>query len=117
MNIAGVAAVLKLLYRRRYFAEHLVFAAHFLAFSYIVTLVIDWPIYALAGFQPGPLQTAVSATTIAIQLIYLFIAQRRFYSSGRVKTAIKTVLLAGGRWALVVVLMGGSLVTAMMMVH
>jgi hypothetical protein len=117
MNIAGVAAVLKLLYRRRYFAEHLVFAAHFLAFSYIVTLVIDWPIYALAGFQPGPLQTAVSATTVAIQLVYLFLAQRRFYSSGRVKTAIKTVLLAGGRWALVVVLMGGSLVTAMMMVH
>jgi hypothetical protein len=117
MNIAGLAVVLKVLYRKRYFAEHLVFAAHFLAFSYMVTLVIDWPIYALAGFQPGPLQKAVSATTIAIQLVYLFIAQRRFYKDAPPSTAMKTVMLWGGRWALVVVLMGGSLVTAMMMVH
>ena len=117
MNIVGLAIVLKVLYRKRYFAEHLVFAAHFLAFSYIVSLVIDWPIYAFAGFQPGPLQKAVSAVTIGIQLVYLFLAQRRFYSNGRAATAIKTVLLAAGRWALVVVLMGGSLITAMMMAH
>jgi hypothetical protein len=117
MNIVGMALVLKVLYRKRYYAEHLVFAAHLLAFSYIVTLVIDWPIYAIAGFQPGPLQKGVSAVTIGIQLVYLFLAQRRFYSNGRGRTAIKTVLLAGGRWALVVVLMTGSLFTAMMMVH
>ena len=117
MNIAGVAVVLKVLYRKRYFAEHLVFAAHFLAFSYIVTLVIDWPIYALAGFQPGLVQKAVSAVTVGIQLVYLFIAQRRFYSGAPAETAIKTVLLAVGRWALIVVLMGGSLFTAMLMVH
>ncbi|HEV7484584.1 MAG TPA: DUF3667 domain-containing protein [Thermoanaerobaculia bacterium] len=117
MNIAGVAVVLKVLYRKRYFAEHLVFAAHCLAFSYIVTLVLDWPVYALAGFQPGLVQKAVSAVTISIQLVYLFIAQRRFYSSGRAQTAIKTVLLAAGRWALIIVLMGGSLFTAMLMIH
>jgi hypothetical protein len=117
MNIAGMALVLKVLYRKRYYAEHLVFAAHLLAFSYIVTLVIDWPIYAIAGFQPGPLQKSVSAATVVIQLVYLFIAQRRFYSNGRAAAAIKTVLLAGGRWALIVLLMGGSLVTAMLMVH
>jgi hypothetical protein len=117
MNIAGVAVVLKVLYRKRYFAEHLVFAAHCLAFSYIVALVVNWPIYALAGFQPGPLQKTVSAVTIGILLVYLFIAQRRFYASGRAQTAIKTVLLAAGRWAVLVVLMGGSLVTAMLMVH
>ena len=117
MNIVGVAMVLKVLHRKRYFAEHLVFAAHFLAFSYIVALVVDWPIYAIAGFQPGPLQKAVSAVTIGILLVYLFIAQRRFYSGGRVRTAFKTVLLAGGRWAVIVVLMSGSLFTAMVMVH
>jgi len=117
MNIAGVAVVLKVLYRKRYFAEHLVFAAHCLAFSYIVSLVFNWPIYAIMGFQPGPLQRTVSAVTIGILLVYLYIAQRRFYSSGRAQTAIKTVLLALGRWALLVLLMGGSLVTAMLMVH
>jgi hypothetical protein len=117
MNIVGVAVVLKVLHRKRYFAEHLVFAAHFLAFSYIVALVVDWPIYAIMGFQPGPLQRAVSAATIGIMLIYLFIAQRRLYSGGGGTTAIKTVLLWGGRLAVGVLLMSGSLITAMLMVR
>ena len=39
------------------------------------------------------------------------------WSSGRAATAIKTVLLAGGRWAVIVVLMSGSLFTALLMVH
>jgi len=117
MNIVGVAVVLKVLHRKRYFAEHLVFAAHFLAFSYIVALVVDWPIYAIMGFQPGPLQRAVSAATIGIMLIYLFIAQRRLYSGGGSTTAIKTVLLWGGRLVVGVLLMSGSLITAMLMVR
>jgi hypothetical protein len=117
MNIAGVAVVLKVLHRKRYFAEHLVFAAHFLAFSYIVALVVDWPVYAISGFHPGPVQRIVAAVTIGILLLYLFIAQRRFYSGGGAPTAIKTVLLWIGRWAVMVVLMGGSLFTAMLMAH
>jgi hypothetical protein len=117
MNIVGVAVVLKVLHRRRYFAEHLVFAAHFLAFSYILALVVDWPIYALAGFQPGPLQKLVSTVTIGTMLVYLFIAQRRFYSGSQASTAIKTVLLWGGRFAVMLVLLGGSLISAMLMVH
>jgi len=117
MNIVGVAVVLKVLHRKRYFAEHLVFAAHFLAFSYILALLVDWPIYAIAGFHPGLLQKGVSAVTIGILLVYLFIAQRRFYPGGTAKTAIKTVLLAGGRWAVNVLLIGGSLFTALVTVH
>jgi hypothetical protein len=118
MNIVGLAVVLKVLHRKRYLAEHLVFAAHMLCFSYLLALVVDWPIYAVAGFHPGPLQRAVLTVTVGIQLVYLFIAQRRFYSGGGVPTAIKTVLLwIVGRWAVMVVLMGGSLFTAMVMVH
>jgi len=117
MNIVGAALVLKVLHRKRYFAEHLVFAAHFLAFSYILALLIDWPIYAIAGFHPGLLQKGVSAITIGILLVYLFIAQRRFYAGGTAKTAIKTVLLASGRWAVNVLLIGGSLFTALVTVH
>lgn len=77
LNILGVALVLKLLHPRGYLVQHLVFAAHFLAFSYIVMLAVSWPVYAAAGFQPGPLQTFVSGITIAILLVYLFFAQRR----------------------------------------
>jgi hypothetical protein len=117
MNIVGVALVLKVLHRKRYFAEHLVFAAHFLAFAYILALVIDWPIYAVAGFQPGPLHRGVSAVTIGIMLVYLFISQRRFYKDAPSATAIKTALLWGGRFAVMFVLLGGSFFTAMLLAH
>jgi hypothetical protein len=117
LNILGVALVLKLLHRRRFLGEHLVFAAHFLAFSYIVVLLVDWPVYAVAGFQPGPVQKVVFATTIGIQLVYLFLAQRRFYTNSRASTAFKTVLLGVGRWAVMVVLLGGSLLAAIVMVR
>lgn len=116
-NILGVAIVLKVLHRRRYLAEHLVFAAHLLAFSYIVAMVIDWPIYAVAGFKPGPVHQAAQAITISIQLVYLFFAQRRFYDDGPALTAFKTVLLWGGRFAVTVMLIAGSLIAAIVMTH
>ncbi|HSY48300.1 MAG TPA: DUF3667 domain-containing protein [Thermoanaerobaculia bacterium] len=116
MNILGVALVLKVLYYRRYLVEHLVFAAHFLAFSYIMALVVKLPIYAVAGFEPGPLQKLVSAITITVMLVYLFFAQRRFYSDSRASTVFKTVLLWGGQTAVTGFLLGGSLVTAIVMV-
>jgi hypothetical protein len=117
LNILGFALVLKLLHRRRYLVEHLVFAAHFLAFSYIVALIVEWPAYAVAGFQPGPVQNVVATITIGILLVYLFIAQRRFYGDSRASTAFKTVLLWGGRWAMIVLLLGGSLLAAIAMAH
>jgi len=114
LNILGVALVLKVLYRRRYLVEHLVFAAHFLAFSYILALVVLWPIYALVGFHPGPLQKALMAITIAIMLVYLFLAQRRFYGDGRGLTAFKTALLWGGTYVVSVILISGSFVAAVL---
>ena len=117
VNILGVAIVLKVLHHRRYLAEHLVFAAHLLAFSYIVALVVDWPAYAIAGFRPGPLHQAVQAITIGIQLIYLFFAQRRFYGDDPALTAFKTVLLWGGRFLVTVILIAGSLIAALLMTH
>jgi len=118
MNILGVAIVLKVLHHKRYLAEHLVFAAHYLAFSYIVAMLVDFPIYALGGgFRPGPLQKSVSALTIGISLVYLFLAQRRFYSGGPASSAIKTALLWIGRWGLMILLLGGSLLAAVLMVR
>lgn len=115
LNILGVGLVLKVLHPKRYLAEHLVFAAHFLAFSYIVSLVINWPIFAIAGFHPGPLQKSVTGVTISILLVYLFLAQRRFYSGGTASTVVKTVLLWGGRFVVIMLIMGGSLFTALVM--
>jgi len=117
LNILGVAMVLKVLYHRRYFVEHLVFAAHLLAFSYILSLVVSWPVYAAVGFLPGPVQKLVMAVTIVIQLVYLFLAQRRFYSDSRATAAFKTVLLWVGRFAVAVVLIAGSLIAAIVQVR
>ena len=108
VNIVGLALVLKLLYHRRYLAQHLVFAAHFLAFAYILVLVVDWPIYAVAGFHPGPLQKGVTAVTVGIQLVYVFLAQRRFYGDGAAVTGFKTILLGLGRWAVAVFLLAAG---------
>jgi hypothetical protein len=114
MHIIGVALVLKLLHRRRFLVEHLVFSAHFLSFSYIMMLVLVWPIYAVAGFDPGPLQKVLSGITIAILLVYLYLAQRRFYDDGKGKTVMKTVLAWIGRYVIEVVILGGSLAVALL---
>jgi len=117
VNIAALGLVLKVLYHRRYLAEHLVFAAHYLAFSYILSLVFIWPIFAVAGFQPGLTYKLTVAATNGISLLYLFLAQRRFYGDSPALTAFKTVFLMGGRLAIMVLLLSGSLIAAILMVH
>ncbi len=114
VHILGLAVVLKLLHRRRFLVEHLVFSAHVLSFSYIMMLVLVWPIYAVVGFQPGPLQKVVSGITIAILLVYLYFAQRRFYGDGKGKAVVKTVFLWIGRYAFEVLILGGSLAVALL---
>ncbi|HYO79059.1 MAG TPA: DUF3667 domain-containing protein [Thermoanaerobaculia bacterium] len=114
-NIVGVAVVLLALHRKRHFAEHLVFSAHFLAFSYLFALVV-WPVYAWYGVRLGPLQTTLSWVTIAGLLIYTYIAQRRFYGSTPKKTVVKTAVLYGGvyvvAFAIIGLALGVALVTA-----
>ncbi|HEX2832329.1 MAG TPA: DUF3667 domain-containing protein [Thermoanaerobaculia bacterium] len=114
-NIVGIAIVLKLIYlrRKRAFAEHLVFAAHYLTFSYLFTLLI-WPFYAANGFTPGPLQRTLTLTHIGVNLIYLFFAQRRFYGQSSGKAALKTALAWAGTYAVAVTIMAGALVAAML---
>jgi hypothetical protein len=114
-NVVGMAFALKLLYlrRKRALAEHLVFAAHFLCFSYIVSLLI-WPIYAVMGFTPGPMQRALSALHIVINVLYLYFAQRRYYGQGKGKTAVKTALLWAGTYVVFVIILSGALIAAML---
>lgn len=114
MNIVGMAVALKLLYarRKRYFVEHLVFSAHYLSFTYLFGLVAIWPIYAVAGFEPGPLQQSVGVAGILVHMVYLYFAQRRFYGQSKGKAIAKTVLLWVGVWAVSVVLLSGALIAA-----
>jgi hypothetical protein len=115
VNIIGIAIVLKLLYlrRKRAMVEHLVFAAHFLCFNYII-LLLTWPIYAVNGFAPSPLQRAISAVHIALNLAYLYFAQRRYYALGTGKTLLKTTLLWAGTYAVAIVILSGALLGALL---
>lgn len=115
-NILGVAVVLKILHHRRFFAEHLVFSAYLLSFVYIVALVF-WPVYATFGFHPGPLQRTMTGITIAIVLVYLFFAQRRFYGGGNAKNVLKTALLWGGNFIVTLVILTGALLGAVLQIR
>ena len=98
VNIVGIALVLKLLYlrRKRALAEHLVFAAHYLCFSYIVFLLI-WPVYAVVGFSPGPLQKTLTTRPVVVNVISRYFAQRRHYCPSTGRTLTKTACRWGGR--------------------
>jgi len=113
VNLAGIALVLQLLYRRRgrHFVEHLVFAAHFLAFGYILRL-LEWPIFAIGGLQPGPLQTTIGVITFLIVIVYLYRAVRRFY--GPEKAYLKTVLLWAGSVVTYLLIVAGTVLAAML---
>lgn len=114
-NILGIALVLALLYRRRHrhFVEHLVFAAHFLAFAYIVRIAI-WPIFAIGGFEPGPLQRTIGVTVFLISVTYIYLAIRRYYGDEKRKAAVKTLLLWGGTFVVYVLVLMVSLLPAML---
>lgn len=84
-----VALTLKLLFRRRrlYFAEHLIFALHILAFislSYLVT----WPFSVLFGIQTSP-GNIVLSVTLAWTAVYFLLALRRAYAEPWLAAVIK----------------------------
>jgi hypothetical protein len=78
------ALLMKLLYarRKRYYMEHFIFALHlhafaFLLFSVLIVFRFDWLSIAMA-------------LTIAV---YTFLAMKRVYAQGRLKTALKWLVL------------------------
>lgn len=75
------ALLLKLFWRQRYYAEHLVFALHYHAFA----LVLMTP----GGVLRGTAGESATVLALGICLVYLFVALRRVYGGGRVRTAFK----------------------------
>jgi hypothetical protein len=77
------ALLLKLLYwrRRRYYVEHLTLAFHLHAFSFLVLV----PQLLLGGLA--------SLAAVLVILAYLFVALRKVYGQGRLKTALKLAAL------------------------
>jgi hypothetical protein len=80
--VPGFALLLKVLYRRRWYVEHLVFVLHLHAFAFLLCAV------ALATRQPA------AALMVAAGLpVYLLIAMRRVYPGGALVLAAKYLAL------------------------
>jgi hypothetical protein len=94
-----VALTLKLLFRRRslYFAEHLIFALHVLAFSFLLSALL-WPVYALFGLRTSTETfTAASVLIMAASIVwtglYLLLAMRRAYAEPWLPAVIKSAVV------------------------
>jgi len=80
------ALLLKLFWRQRYFAEHLVFALHYHAFALVVL--------APGGFLSGKQGKAAIDIALFLCVAYLFAALRRVYGDGKLLTLAKLLGLA-----------------------
>ncbi|MEM6738138.1 MAG: DUF3667 domain-containing protein [Bacteroidota bacterium] len=98
-----LALVLYLLYiRRRYFyVEHLIFAFHFQAFSFIVLT------FLIAGIDIFP--RWIFLMFGAITWVYLFISMLQVYKQSRVKTLLKSLLFSISYGGLFVLLLIGTI--------
>jgi hypothetical protein len=93
------AAILKVLYlrRNRFYVEHFVFALHVHAFTFLtflLMLLLPWK--------------AVNGVLSVWLMLYVFLAMKRVYGQGIVKTFLKYAVLG---WAYTLVLTVGVLVT------
>jgi hypothetical protein len=89
-NVVGMALILWLMYRRRYFVEHLVMALHFLAFVELCA-VLSWPVHSVIGDTGTPSQI-FSWLKIFLCIFYLFFAFRRVYQQKVGITVTKAVV-------------------------
>ena len=89
------ALILKLLYLRRkefYYADHAIFSIHHYILSFILLLfVFLWA--RMDDITSWSIWDIFTIVTILAWPVYLFLAMRRFYKQGRIKTFIKFVLL------------------------
>ena len=97
--VVGLALKLLFLRRRLYFAEHLIFALHVLAFVFL-SFAILWPVYFLAiapaqnsGNTITPAYFASTAAGLVWMLVYLVLALRRAYGDNWLRASIKAAVV------------------------
>lgn len=117
LNVVLVAAVLALAFVRtkHYYAEHLVFAMHYLSFGAVLTIV-SWPLRFWAGLDT-PAGTIVNLFMSLLLLGYLVKAMRRFYGVTGKGLVGRTIVTAAGIWIVSVLLISLPLVGAILLVR
>ncbi|MGZ5443311.1 MAG: DUF3667 domain-containing protein [Thermoanaerobaculia bacterium] len=117
LSIVSLALMLKLLYlrHRRFLAEHLVFAAHFMCFTYLMSIAL-WPVYVAVGVQQSASNYVITAVSSAISIFYLYLALRRVYGQRGGIAVVKGAAAWATTFVTAMVLMTGSLVAALVQV-
>lgn len=92
LMMPALAFILKILYirRKRYFVEHLVFSFHYHAFSFLA-VALSVVLYQI--FQKQASENSIEAVAFVVLpmliLVYLFLAMKRVYGQGYIKTFFK----------------------------
>lgn len=88
-NVLVLAGILAVLYHKRYFVEHLVFAFHFMSFDYLTGALLR-PLVSRLPVGGWPTVLSSIAVNLAF-LVYMFLALRRVYRQGSGLTLIKAL--------------------------
>ncbi|HUR83427.1 MAG TPA: DUF3667 domain-containing protein [Thermoanaerobaculia bacterium] len=111
LGILPLALILKLLYRRRYFAEALVFSTHYICFSFTMSLAL-LPVYFVIGIRQSRGNVTLMVITSAISLTYMYLALHRVYGQRGGVAFVKAVVAWATSFGTSMVLMAGSLLVA-----
>ena len=100
------AALLMLLYRHRYYGEHLLLALHFHSFAFLLLLpgLVPWP---------QPLHDWINNAINLVLGVYMFLMLRRVYGGGRIATLLRLVAIVA---AYVLAIAGAALATVVLAV-
>lgn len=87
------ALLLKALYRRRLYVEHLIFSLHFHAFFLLPGALLVVASVMIPGFGGEMAQRAIVSAWTLVLAGYLFVSLCRVYGESRIKTVLKLVPL------------------------
>ena len=99
VTLPAYTVLLKLFFfsSRRYYTEHLVFAMHLHSFSFLVyTAAMLLPDAPVGGGEPDLWDQTLGWTGNALLVwatVYSYLAMRRYYTNGRIRTACKWLVL------------------------
>lgn len=117
LSILSIALALKLLYlrHRRHLTEHLVFATHYMCFTYVLSLLL-WPVYVMLGIKQNLVNQVIVVVMFVVACFYIYHALRRVYGQSGPKTLVKSVAVWATTFGTSMLLMMGSMVAAILQV-
>ena len=85
------------LFTKRLFVAHLIFSCHFVAFLFLLGVLL-WPVYLAVGVKFSTANLVANLTYLGVSAVYLFIALRAVYRQSLAWTMVKAAALCFGSW-------------------